>query len=234
MAAVKNSVRVNKLHPGLLLVVAVVLLAMLLFLASRIFSTEVFDSEQLALRLENEPPLLLLAYFFGAVLFTAVGLPRQLVAFVCGYVFGLWQGVLLSLLAALLGCIVAYSVANRWLGPWISKRYRKIVDMLDKLVRHDAFAKVIVIRLQPFGTNLLTNLCAGVSAIRPLTFFSATAIGYLPQLLVFALAGDGIRLGQGSKLLLSGAMLLISLVVALWLWRRHLAREAREIRESES
>jgi len=224
--AAKKAVRESKVRSGLLLAGAILLLAVLLLLASRLFSAEAFDSEQLALHLENKPPLVLLAYFFGAVLFTAVGLPRQLVAFVCGYVFGLWQGVVLSLLAALLGCMLAYFVASRWLGPWISKRYQSIIHMLDRLVRHDAFAKVIVVRLQPFGTNLLTNLCAGVSAIRPITFFSATSIGYLPQLLVFALAGDGIRLGQESKLLLSGAMLLISLVVAIWLWRRHLAREA--------
>ena len=221
--------RLNKSRQGLWLAGAILLLFVLLFLASRLFSAQGIDSEQLAQRLANEPPSVLLAYFFGAVLFTAVGLPRQLVAFVCGYVFGLWQGVLLSLLAALLGCMLAYFVASRWLGPWISKRYQSIIDMLDKLVRHDAFAKVIVVRLQPLGTNLLTNLCAGVSAIRPITFFSATAIGYLPQLLVFALAGDGIRLGQGSKLLLSGAMLLISLVVAYWLWRRHRARDATDI-----
>ena len=219
--------QLNKSRQGLWLAGAILLLFVLLFLASRLFSAQGIDSEQLAQRLANESPSVLLAYFFGAVLFTAVGLPRQLVAFVCGYVFGLWQGVLLSLLAALLGCMLAYFVASRWLGPWISKRYQSIINMLDKLVRHDAFAKVIVVRLQPFGTNLLTNLCAGVSAIRPITFFSATAIGYVPQLLVFALAGDGIRLGQGSKLLLSGAMLLISLVVAYWLWRRHQAREAR-------
>ena len=221
--------RLNKSRQGLWLAGAILLLFVLLFLASRLFSAQGIDSEQLAQRLANESPSVLLAYFFGAVLFTAVGLPRQLVAFVCGYVFGLWQGVLLSLLAALLGCMLAYFVASRWLGPWISKRYQSIIDMLDKLVRHDAFAKVIVVRLQPLGTNLLTNLCAGVSAIRPITFFSATAIGYLPQLLVFALAGDGIRLGQGSKLLLSGAMLLISLVVAYWLWRRHRARDAADI-----
>ena len=221
--------QLNKSRQGLWLAGAILLLVVLLFLASRLFSAQGIDSEQLAQRLANESPSVLLAYFFGAVLFTAVGLPRQLVAFVCGYVFGLWQGVLLSLLAALLGCMLAYFVASRWLGPWISKRYQSIIDMLDKLVRHDAFAKVIVVRLQPLGTNLLTNLCAGVSAIRPITFFSATAIGYLPQLLVFALAGDGIRLGQGSKLLLSGAMLLISLVVAYWLWRRHRARDAADI-----
>ena len=208
---------------------ALVLLLLILVGAFSVFSENVIDPDAIAARVAEASAGTKLIFFLGAVVFTAVGLPRQLVAFVCGFVFGLVPGVLVSLCSALLGCIVAFFLARFFLRDFIAHRHQKTVQFLDKLVRHDAFAKVIVVRLQPLGTNLLTNLCAGVSAIRPITFFSATAIGYLPQLLVFALAGDGIRLGQGSKLLLSGAMLLISLVVAYWLWRRHRARDAADI-----
>jgi len=162
--------------------------------------------------------------FLFAILFTAVGLPRQLVAFISGFVFGLLPGVLVSLLASLLGCILAFCVSRGVLSDWIRQRYSKAASVLDRLIHHDAFVKIIVLRLQPFGTNLLTNVCAGVSGIKPLVFFSATAIGYVPQLVVFALAGDGIRLGEQSRLLISGLLLLISLVLALWLWRRHKMR----------
>ncbi len=197
----------------------------LLLLAQQLFNGLGLDPDELALQAAAQPSGVLLIWFLGAVLFTALGLPRQLVAFVCGYVFGLWQGVVVSLIAALLGCMFAYYVARQFLSPWIARRYKKFIQMLESFVRHDVFMKVIVIRLQPFGTNLLTNVCAGVSRVKPVSFFSASAVGYVPQMLVFALAGDGIRLGENSRLLISGALLVVSLILAGWLWQRHRARQ---------
>lgn len=209
--------------------VAILPLLALLLLAQQLFRGLGLDPDELARQAVGQPPAVLLLWFVGAVLFTAVGLPRQLVAFVCGYVFGLWQGVAVSLFAALLGCVFAYFAARQYLSPWITRRYHKFIAVLEKLVRHDVFMKVIVIRLQPFGTNLLTNLCAGVARVKPVSFFSASAVGYLPQMLVFALAGDGIRLGESSRLLISGGLLVVSLILAGWLWRRHQARQTKSV-----
>ena len=44
----------------------------------------------------------LMFLMMGAV-FTAIGLPRQIIAFLGGYAFNLWLGTLLGALAALLG-----------------------------------------------------------------------------------------------------------------------------------
>ncbi len=206
--------------------IAILPLVALLVLAGHLFAGLGLDPDKLALQAAAQPPAILLLWFLGAVLFTAAGLPRQLVAFVCGYVFGVWQGVTVSLIAALLGCMLAYYIAKLFLSPWLNRRYRKFIVVLENFVKHDVFMKVIVIRLQPFGTNLLTNVCAGVARVKPVSFFSASAVGYIPQMLVFALAGDGIRLGENSRLLISGALLLVSLVLAAWLWRRHQVRRA--------
>ena len=213
--------KLGKFGPAIL---AVGLLLLILLAANKIFSASGIDTEQLAIKISAMPGWQLAGLFVFAILFTAVGLPRQLVAFISGFVFGLLPGVLVSLLASLLGCILAFWVSRSFLSGWVRGRYGKAAGVLDRLIRHDAFVKIIVLRLQPFGTNLLTNVCAGVSGIKPLEFFSATAIGYVPQLVVFALAGDGIRLGEQSRLLISAFLLLISMVLALWLWRRHKLR----------
>lgn len=197
---------------------------MLLFVGFSLLSQGIFDPDAIAMKVAGASPGVKLAFFFAAVAFTALGLPRQLVAFVCGYVFGIVPGLLVSLAAAVLGCIAAFWVARAFLREPISRRFSTMVETLDGLVQHDAFLKIIVLRIQPLGTNLLTNLCAGVSGIRPLPFFASTALGYLPQMIVFALAGDGIRLGDQSKLVLSAVLFVISLLLAFWLWRRHQAR----------
>ncbi len=205
---------------------ALVLLLLILLLAFAVFSENVIDPDAIAIRVSEASVMLKIVFFSGAVLFTAAGLPRQLVAFVCGYVFGLVPGVLISLCSAVLGCMLAFYLARKLLRNYIAERHARTVEVLDRLVRHDAFLKIIVLRIQPLGTNLLTNLCAGVSSIRPALFFPSTAIGYLPQMLVFALAGDGVRLADQSKILISAALMVLSFVLAYYLWLRHKKRAA--------
>lgn len=205
---------------------ALVLLLLILVAAFALFSENVVDPDAIANRVSEAPAALKVIFFAGAVLFTAVGLPRQLVAFVCGFVFGLIPGVLVSLCSAVLGCMLAFFLARRVLRNFIAERHAKTVEVLDRLVRHDAFLKIIVLRIQPLGTNLLTNLCAGVSSIRPALFFPSTAIGYLPQMVVFALAGDGVRLGDQSKILISAGLMVLSFLLAYWLWHRHKLRNS--------
>jgi uncharacterized membrane protein YdjX (TVP38/TMEM64 family) len=69
------------------------------------------------------------------------------------------------------------------------------------------------------GSNLLTNLAAGISSIRPAYFFSGTLIGYLPQTLVFALVGSGVHIAPALKLALAVGLFLISGVLGAWLYR---------------
>lgn len=205
---------------------ALVLLLLVLVGGFAFFSENIIDPDAIANRVSEASIVQKAVFFAGAVLFTAIGLPRQLVAFVCGFVFGLIPGVLVSLCTAVLGCMLAFYLARKLLRKQLATRYAKTVELLDGLVRHDAFLKIIVLRIQPLGTNLLTNLCAGVSSIRPALFFPSTAIGYLPQMVVFALAGDGVRLGDQSKILISAGLMVLSFVLAYFLWQRHKQRKS--------
>ena len=74
---------------------------------------------------------------------------------------------------------------------------------------------------------MLTNLCAGLTSIRISTFLLASAIGYVPQMFVFVLTGTGVRVGSNTQLMLSVALLVLSLVLGGVLYRRYL-RQAQE------
>jgi len=78
----------------------------------------------------------------------------------------------------------------------------------------------VLIRLLPVGSNLLTNLAAGISSIRPAPFFSGTLLGYLPQTLVFALVGSGVHIAPTLKLSLAIGLFLISGALGAYLYRR--------------
>ena len=62
----------------------------------------------------------------------------------------------------------------------------------DEFVGLHPFQMTMIVRLLPVGSNVLTNLIAGVSRVRPVPFFAGSAVGYLPQTLAFALVGSGV------------------------------------------
>lgn len=210
----------------LIFALLVIGLLVILLLSRLFFSENNFDPERLAVSFEEARGTTKILFYIVAVAFTAIGLPRQLVAFVGGYVFGVMAGLALSLMIAIAGCALAFTVARTVLRGFVQGRYPKAVSSLNALIRDDAFLKIIVLRLQPLGTNLLSNLCAGVSNIHAPLYLSASLVGYIPQMLVFALMGSGLRVDSQQQLFVSVVLLLVSLGLGWWLYLRHKQRSS--------
>jgi len=204
---------------GLLLLLAVIIVGSILFPPS-----EWIPAEAWGVMLEERGLSGMILFVVAGMLATSVGLPRQLVAFISGIAYGVLLGVTLSLLAALLGCYLTVRVSRLCLRESVHRRFPNMIEKLNNFVREDVFAKVLVLRLQPFGTNLITNVCVGFTSIPIKVFMSASAVGYVPQMLAFALLGSGIRLGSSFQLILSGVLLLLSIIIGVVVYRRHQRR----------
>ncbi len=201
------------------------LLLVIIVVGSIVFPpAEWIPAEQWGLALESKGALGMGVFVLVGMLATSIGLPRQLVAFIAGIAYGVSMGVVLSLCAALLGCYLTVRVSRRFLARHIGQRYPKFISTLNGLVKDDVFAKVLALRLQPLGTNLLTNVCVGFTSMPLISFMSASAVGYVPQMLVFALLGSGIRLGSNTQLILSAVLMVISILIGLLVYRRHSQR----------
>ncbi|WP_376099173.1 TVP38/TMEM64 family protein [Roseomonas sp. CCTCC AB2023176] len=160
---------------------------------------------------------------------TAAGLPRQAVAFLGGYAFGAGEGIAWSLLAQLLGCAASFAWARLVGRAWAERRLqgrfgRRLRPLRDRLARN-TFGATLAIRLLPVGNNLALNLLAGIGGIRLAPYLAASAIGYLPQTLVFALLGDGVAVDRTAQLVLGGALFVVSVILGLWLLRRGAAED---------
>ena len=160
----------------------------------------------------------LLFLLMGGV-FTAIGLPRQIIAFLAGYAFGLWVGTLLGVLAALTGCLLAFGYARLAGRTLLRAQLGARARRFDRFVHEHPLAMTVLVRLLPVGNNLLTNLAAGVSGVRPAGFFAGSLIGYLPQTLVFALVGSGVHLAPLLKLGLAVGVFLLSGALGVYLYR---------------
>ena len=154
-------------------------------------------------------------------LFTAAGLPRQMICFLGGYAFGFSLGTALGLLATTLGCIAAFSYARILGRDFVASRFPVRVRKIDDFLRDNPLTMTLLIRLLPVGSNLVTNLAAGVSGVRGMPFVAGSALGYLPQTIIFALIGSGIALDPELRIGVSVLLFVISGVMGVYLYRRY-------------
>lgn len=164
------------------------------------------------------------AFVLVGALACAVAVPRQVVALAGGYAFGFWQGAALTLLAEVAGCAIDFGWA-RLLGrraalSFLERRAGGRLQRLDRFLTGRAFTATLTLRLLPVGSNVLLNLVAGVSGVAVGRFLVASAIGYVPQTVVFALAGAGAGLSNGVQFGLAAFLLLLSVGLGLLLLRR--------------
>jgi uncharacterized membrane protein YdjX (TVP38/TMEM64 family) len=115
----------------------------------------------------------------------------------------------------------------RLLGrAFVHGRFPDKVRRLDEFLGRHPFMMALLIRLLPVGHNLSTNLIAGVSSVRALPFVAGSGLGYLPQTLVFALAGSGVHLDPAWRIGSAVALFLLSAILGVWLFRRFRAGTA--------
>jgi len=166
-------------------------------------------------------------FILAAALATGVGVPRQSVAFLGGYAFGTVAGTGLALLAQLLGCgfgfLWARAVGRAWAERRLNGRFGPRLRPLVETLRHNPFSSALALRLLPVGNNLALNLLAGLSGIALWPFLAASALGYLPQTIIFALLGKGVRVDGTWQMVLAAGLLLVSVGLGLWLLRRQRA-----------
>jgi len=163
----------------------------------------------------------MLAFIGVGGLFTAVGLPRQIISFLAGYAFGLAEGALMGVLATVSGCILTFYYA-RFLGrDLIAHKFPGKVKRVDDFLAGNPFLMTLLIRFLPMGSNLVTNLAAGVTRVPAPAFFAGSAIGYLPQTLIFALVGTGIEVDPAANIGLAVALFVVSGVLGVYLYRKY-------------
>jgi uncharacterized membrane protein YdjX (TVP38/TMEM64 family) len=150
----------------------------------------------------------------------ALGAPRQAISFLAGYAFDVALGTTLGVVATVCGCLLTFFYA-RWFGrALVTARFRARVRRIEAFLHDNTFNMTLLIRLLPVGSNLVTNLAAGVTGVRALPFMLGSALGYVPQTFVFALVGSGISLDPLSRIGFGVAIFLVSGVLGIQLFRK--------------
>ncbi|MBA6365168.1 MULTISPECIES: TVP38/TMEM64 family protein [unclassified Colwellia] len=192
-------------------------------LFSVLFSLDVLKNNNLQPLLDQFIPqgyLGVLMVLSLLALLTSIGLPRQVAAFSCGYIFGIVYGTLLATLAATLGCMLTLFIAKTFFRQRVLDAYPDKVMVLSAFFSTDTFSKALVIRLLPAGSNFLTNILAGMAKVKFIPYVTGTCVGFIPQMLIFSLLGAGIKVGEEQQILLSLSLLVVALIFGYLLYKK--------------
>lgn len=162
-----------------------------------------------------------LVFIASATLLIALGLPRQIPAFAAGYAFGPVYGTMLALGAQIIACGLDFIWARAVAREFCRRKFGTRLNWVDQRLARHPFTATLMLRLMPIGNNLLLNLAAGLTSVRMLPFILASALGFIPQTLVFALLGKGSVASHASLLLLGAATFLASALLGLFLLRKN-------------
>ena len=151
---------------------------------------------------------------------SAIGIPRQALAFLGGYAFGGVYGLAWTSLGLVLGCACGFFY-SRMLGRGIiQRRLGERIRSIDAFLCSNPFLMAVMIRFFPIGNNALANLAAGVTSIPALPFILGSGVGYLPQTIVFVLLGSGVQLGAEVRIILSSLLFIATSLLGVHLFYR--------------
>ena len=187
------------------------------------FSLDTLANKNLQPLLDQYIPRGALGYLTALILlalFTSIGLPRQVAAFSCGYVFGMTYGTLIATTAATIGCMLTIFIAKTFFRQRVLDTYPEKLNRLSALLSTHTFTKAFIIRLLPAGSNFLTNILAGIANIKFIPYVAGSCAGFIPQMLIFALLGAGVKVGETQQIILSLSLLMVALIFGYWLYKK--------------
>jgi uncharacterized membrane protein YdjX (TVP38/TMEM64 family) len=174
---------------------------------------DLLNEEWADLHLRSQGGAGILLFVALAVALSPLGFPRQALAVLGGYAFGAVPGTVWCSLGLTGGCACGFFYSRLLARASLQRRFSGRIRKLDAFLSRRPFLMSMAIRCLPVGNNALTNIAAGVTSIPAHAFIAGSALGYLPQTIIFSLIGSGIRVDPETRLSL--AVLLFALASCL-------------------
>ena len=196
---------------GLLVIVLLVVLAW--------FVQDVLDKDRVDALVGERGVTGMLLFVSVCVLLGSIGLSRQLIAFLGGYAFGFSNGFILSMLAVVGACLTTYTLSRGVLQRFLYGRLPARVQRIDRVLNDNTISMAMLLRLLPLGSNWVINIAAGASSVRVVPFLLGSALGYIPQMVIFSLVGSGTRVSQFWQVAIAMALFVVAAVIGMALYR---------------
>jgi uncharacterized membrane protein YdjX (TVP38/TMEM64 family) len=159
-----------------------------------------------------------------------VPVPVTIIMVANGLVFGLWAGMLVSLVGSLTGGLAAYGIA-RWLGRALVERFLPAPSLgaADRLMAKYGAWAVVLGRWVPGVPGDPVSYAAGLTRMPAVKFTVLTIVGLVPANLVTAFLGTEVPGDVPITYWIGGW----TIVVAGWLFYRRRRKKAEGRRHKE-
>lgn len=118
-------------------------------------------------------------------------IPFPVLAGTIGAVFGTAQGMVVSLTGAMVGTMAFFFLSRYGFRDYAQQKLMKYpkVQEYDEFLNRNSFVAILTCRLIPIIPAPVVNIICGLSHVRWLTFFTASIIGKIPNILLLSYAG---------------------------------------------
>ena len=182
---------------GRLAPLAILLFGLLLFFVlglERYLSFEMLSRHHatLAAWVGDHTFLAAMLFVLGYAVVVAFSLPvAALLTPLAGFLFGIWVGAALSVIAATMGAIAVFLAARTALREVFRDRAGGRLARLENGFARDDFNYLLSLRLIPIFPFWLINVVPALLGMRLDRFTLATLLGIIPGAIVYAGLGDG-------------------------------------------
>ncbi|WHY69193.1 TVP38/TMEM64 family protein [Neobacillus sp. SuZ13] len=118
-------------------------------------------------------------------------IPFPVLAGTIGAVFGTSQGMIISLTGAMAGTMAFFFLSRYGFRDYAQEKlmnYPKVQEY-DEFLNKNSFVAILTCRLIPIIPAPVVNIVCGLSHVKWLTFFTASFIGKIPNILLLSYAG---------------------------------------------
>ncbi len=178
----------------------------------RYFTLDALRDNREALRAWVEAePLIAMAIFVAAyAAAVAISFPgASILTIFGGYLFGLWPGTPLVVLAATLGATIIFFAAKTALGDMLGRKAGGFAASMEQGFRDGELSYMFVLRLAPIFPFWAVNIGAGLMGVSLRNFLIGTFFGIIPGSFVYASIGAaaGAAFDAGEDISLAGVLL---------------------------
>jgi uncharacterized membrane protein YdjX (TVP38/TMEM64 family) len=139
-------------------------------------------------------PLIIVIMILLSTIIPPLPLPVPLVELASGAIFGFWEGWLIVWLGQIISSFVAFAVVRffnkKFMGKWLrNKRW----DFYQNYLKKSGTTAILVTRGTMSSPFNIISFLAGVSPIPWTSFLWATAVGVIPETLLYSFIGSRLR-----------------------------------------
>ena len=160
-------------------------------------------------------------FALGYIAVAALSLPgASLMSILGGFLFGIWVGTGVVVVAATIGATIVFTAARTAFGESLKSRAGGFIHRMEDGFNKNAFSYLLLLRLLPIFPFFIVNVAPAFFNVSTRAFFLATLIGIIPGAFAYVSAGNGLGavLEAGEDLNLSGLLLkpeILTPIVAL-------------------